>query len=363
MKKILCFIDELGSGGAERQLVGLATMLKNKGYQVDVFCYHPIYFFASFLDDHNVNLIKVPHKPRSWFDKLFWSFKTIKRGRYDFIISYSPGSSFALLLYRIFYKRGKILVSDRNMTPTITLKQRIKFNLYRLADYIVPNSYTQTEILRSAFPFMSNKLYTITNFVNIKYFNINKIKSDYAKNGVLKVLVVARHAIDKNSTNFIKAIQILKQRGVAINVSWYGNFENKYGKDDIEYTKELEVDDCLKFYPPCNNILECYKETDVFCLPSIREGFSNVIGEALSCGLPIVCGNISDNMRMVDDGINGFLFNPNSPESIANAIQRISTLSVEQRTVMKSTNRAKAITMLSEDSFINKYITIIESIR
>lgn len=34
MKRILLFIDSLGAGGAQRQLVGLAVMLKKKGYEV-----------------------------------------------------------------------------------------------------------------------------------------------------------------------------------------------------------------------------------------------------------------------------------------------------------------------------------------
>ena len=46
MKKILCFIDELGSGGAERQLTSLAVLLRKNNYDVDVYCYHQNYFYA-----------------------------------------------------------------------------------------------------------------------------------------------------------------------------------------------------------------------------------------------------------------------------------------------------------------------------
>ena len=45
MKRILLFIDSLGAGGAQRQLVGLAVMLKRRGYAVKVVTYydHPFY--------------------------------------------------------------------------------------------------------------------------------------------------------------------------------------------------------------------------------------------------------------------------------------------------------------------------------
>ena len=48
--KILCVIDSLGSGGAQRQLVQLAIGLKNKGVDVSFLMYHNIHFFKSELD-------------------------------------------------------------------------------------------------------------------------------------------------------------------------------------------------------------------------------------------------------------------------------------------------------------------------
>ena len=46
--KVLCLIDGLGSGGAQRQLVGLASLLKKEGYDVLVVYYHGDHFFVPF---------------------------------------------------------------------------------------------------------------------------------------------------------------------------------------------------------------------------------------------------------------------------------------------------------------------------
>ena len=48
MMKILCVIDSLGSGGAQRQIVNLACGLKKKGHDVDVFVYFPEFSFFRF---------------------------------------------------------------------------------------------------------------------------------------------------------------------------------------------------------------------------------------------------------------------------------------------------------------------------
>ena len=47
MKKILCFIDSLGAGGAQRQIVGLAVLLKHKGYNVKMVTYYDIPFYIA----------------------------------------------------------------------------------------------------------------------------------------------------------------------------------------------------------------------------------------------------------------------------------------------------------------------------
>lgn len=50
MSKILLFSASLGAGGAQRQLVGLASILHERGYQVKVCYYHSIDYFKDFLD-------------------------------------------------------------------------------------------------------------------------------------------------------------------------------------------------------------------------------------------------------------------------------------------------------------------------
>ncbi len=360
MKKILCFIDELGSGGAERQLVGLASMLKNKGYKVDVYCYHPIYFYEPLLKENKVNLIKEQKPPRNEIQKLLRSFRVMKKGKYDFIISYSPGSSLAALICKPFLRKTKLLVSDRNMTPVLSKKLKLKFNLYRLADYIVPNSHTQTEILAKFYPFMKPKLHTITNFVDLKKFQPS-LPLFRRCNGELKIIVVARHAEDKNISKFIEAVVLAKAKGLKFSVNWYGNYNNKIGKRNLELIKEYSVDDIIHFHPPHNNIKEIYEQADVLCLPSVREGFSNVIGEAMCMGLPVICGRISDNVRMVEDGVNGYLFDPTNPNDIASSIEKMIYMDNLLLTTFGENSLKKAHELLSERIFIEKYIKIIES--
>lgn len=56
MKRILCFIDSLGAGGAQRQLVNLAIGLKKRGYIVHFLVYHVDNFYLPILQENCIGI-------------------------------------------------------------------------------------------------------------------------------------------------------------------------------------------------------------------------------------------------------------------------------------------------------------------
>jgi len=60
---------------------------------------------------------------------------------------------------------------------------------------------------------------------------------------------------------------------------------------------------------------------DLFVLPSINEGISNTILEAMATGLPVIATNVGGNPELVVDGVTGCLAPPQDPAALAAAIQ------------------------------------------
>jgi sugar transferase (PEP-CTERM/EpsH1 system associated) len=62
------------------------------------------------------------------------------------------------------------------------------------------------------------------------------------------------------------------------------------------------------------------RRLDCFVLPSVAEGISNTILEAMATGLPIVATRVGGNPELLEDGLTGSLVPPSDPESLAKAM-------------------------------------------
>ena len=72
-----------------------------------------------------------------------------------------------------------------------------------------------------------------------------------------------------------------------------------------------------------SDIKELMAASDIFLLPSKREGLSRSLMEAMVCGLPCVVSRIRGNVDLIKDGEGGLLVSPNDAKQWANAIARI----------------------------------------
>ena len=69
-----------------------------------------------------------------------------------------------------------------------------------------------------------------------------------------------------------------------------------------------------------SDIDDLYKMSDIYALPSVREGLNVSVMEAMACGLPCVLGRIRGNVDLIDDGKGGAFFTPQNVDECKNAI-------------------------------------------
>lgn len=354
--KILLFTDSLTQGGAQRQMVSLACLLRKHGYDVQLLTYHDIPFYAHYLEECGVPYSVIPGAKHPLL-RIFRVRNTLKRLRPDVVVSYLDVPNIVSCLARLTGVRTRLIVSERNTTQRLSRMERIKFFLYRYADHVVPNSVSQTRFIAQHYPKLMPKVMTIRNFVDLSVFMPSSQKP--ISSSILRVIGVGRTESQKNIGRLIEAVAIVRDKGCNIEVDWYGRRTG-----DIccylQRLKELELESVFCFHEPTNDIVSRYHEADLFCLPSIYEGYPNVLCEAMACGLPVICSYVCDNPDIMADGQNGFLFNPADTQQMAEVLMRFCHLSPSQRKMMGQKSRLLAERKFGEDRFIKQYISLIE---
>lgn len=357
MKKIVLFTDSLGAGGAQRQLSGLAVMLNQLNYDVVVLTYYSSDFYKSYLDEHGVRNIIVGDNCGA-FKRIKAVRKFLRSENPQWVIAYQETPSLIASFINATGLKFNLIVSERNTTQHVSIKDRLRFYLYHYATAIVPNSYSQEFFMSSRYRWMARKLRTITNFVDLDVFSYNA----HVRNQVPLIVVAATIWPPKNTLGFIDALKILSDRGLVYKVLWYGYSD---ANEDYFNQAKLKIETYglsqnIELLPKTKNIKAAYIEADYFCLPSFYEGVPNAIAEAMSTGRPILCSNVCDNPRYVNSS-NGFLFDPLSPKDIADKIEKALSVSETEYAEMCCKSRELAENFFSKTKFIEQYIEILSN--
>lgn len=359
MKRILLITEGLGSGGAERQICGLAAMLTKAGYPCRLITYSDKHFYEPYIRQKGVDYQYLPELLNK-NTRVFKVAKYVRQYKPDVVISFLPSVNKTMCLAKFFFN-AKLVVSERNNNTCITRGDMIQFNLYRMADAIVPNSNSQGKFISNNFPFLSKKVHPIINFVDVNRFTPSVTP---VRNENLRVVTVARYAHQKNVLTYLKAVRMVKDMGLNLHFDWYGDkkcYATYYAEIEKEY-QQLDIADYMTLHNPNQKIEEEYRKADIFCLPSLFEGYPNVVAEAMSCELPILCSNVYENPYIVEEGVNGFLFDPNNVEEIANAIKKMAELTPEERHDMGMRNRQLCLQRNTEEAFLKSYVELIDSL-
>ena len=364
--KITCFIDNLNAGGAQRQICNLAYLLKQKNHEVTILTYQPSKFFLNDLKKKKIKNINIKNKIN--FIKLMKILKFFRNSKNEIVLAYLRMPSLIALISRIFGKKWKLIVSERNNYINENFfKNFFRRIMYLFSDHIIVNSNTGYKSIKKNIPWIKD-ISVIYNYVDLDYF---KPIQTISKRDKLKIdlIGVGKYSDQKNIINLVKALKIIKEElpYMNLNIQWFGdNFSydntNTYLNKVRTLINKYNLNETFFLNPATNKILDHYQISSALILPSIYEGFPNVVCEALACGLPVLISDVCDNHLFVDRN-NGYLFDPNDPTDIANKIISFIKLESNKKNEMSINSRKKAEYLFDKKNFINSHLKIINSIK
>jgi len=360
--KYLCVIDNLSTGGAQRQLVNLAVGMKKRGSAVEVFCYSPGDLLAQPLYEMGIPIYWQIKRSRFSLDIITALQRIIKKGQFDLIISFLSTPNFYTILSGKFLGKRKIpiVVSERfcDLPNKITVLDRLPRFLYPLADHIVFNSHHQRLNFENKYSWLKGHITTIYNGYDLQIFAPASSRSNDQS---LKILTIASVSRYKNGLCLVEALNILRQQyDLMPVVTWIG--QKVMVGDRLAYLREMEekihayhLEAQWHWLDQRTDIVTQLQQHDVLVHPSYGEGLPNVVCEALACGRPVIVSNTLDHPRLVQDGHSGYLFNWKDPGDLAEKIKIFSDLPTEKRLKMGENGRKYAEQNLSLDRYVDEY--------
>jgi sugar transferase (PEP-CTERM/EpsH1 system associated) len=110
-----------------------------------------------------------------------------------------------------------------------------------------------------------------------------------------------------------------------------------------------------------DDVPELMVDFDLFVLPSLAEGISNTILEAMACGLPVVATRVGGNAELVADGRTGMLVPSDDAAAMARVL-RDYAMDPTRATVEGRAARGRAVSHFSIDAMVSKYAELYDSL-
>jgi len=141
----------------------------------------------------------------------------------------------------------------------------------------------------------------------------------HQKDDVLRLLFVGRLNKNKNPEVLLRTCEILKERDIPVELTFVGGMEEK------KYETVLSACDFVKVYPKCGKeeLLQHYRNADVFVMLSHKETFGLVYAEAMSQGLPVIYSRGQGFDGQFAEGVVGYACDSSDPKEAADLIERI----------------------------------------
>jgi GalNAc-alpha-(1->4)-GalNAc-alpha-(1->3)-diNAcBac-PP-undecaprenol alpha-1,4-N-acetyl-D-galactosaminyltransferase len=306
MGRIVIAVHSLQVGGMERVTSELANSFINKGNnEVHIILYginRDIFYIL------NSNIII--HRPSFPFNNnnrtastiktIFFLRKKINELHPDTVLSFGEYWNNLVLLATLGMKIP-IFVADRS-TPLKNLgkvQNSLRKYLYPKAEGLIVQTFKANVMYKRKFKNLQIK--TIGNPIS----QID-IQNDLVKENI--ILSVGRLIETKHHDNLIHIFSKLKASDWKM-VIVGGNAKKQ--KNDIKLLhliKDLDLEDQVILAGNQKDVLSYYLKSKIFAFTSSSEGFPNVIGEAMSAGLPVIAYDcMAGPSEMITDGQDGFI--------------------------------------------------------
>jgi glycosyltransferase involved in cell wall biosynthesis len=321
---ILLVVDSLAgvSGGGERMVFKLASLLPQYGFRVSILCFAaptegvgftsppcPIYVLR-LKRTYDLRAIGAALRLRHF----------LKEQQIQIVQTFFESSDLWAGFVTKTMSNAKLIWSRRDMGILRAGKHKIAYRLMaRFPDAVFAVSESVRQYCITVDRIDPALVQTIHNALDLADWRTDALSAKRSGGGVVTSVGNIRRV--KGHDVLIRAAALVVREFPDARFSIAGKvLEESYFLDLQTLIQDLNLSNHFYFAGSITDLREHLAGADIFVLPSRSEGFSNAIVEAMAASLPIVATNVGGNAEAVQNGINGFIVPSEDPQALADAI-------------------------------------------
>jgi glycosyltransferase involved in cell wall biosynthesis len=360
---LLFLSRSLERGGAERQLIMLATGLTRRGHTVSVAVFYGGGALESELAMAGVRCIHL-NKHGRWdvLPFLFRLGRLLRAERPSLLLSYLSVPNILATLFKPLIPETRLIWGVRasrmdwsRYDKLSHLSWWLECRLSRFADLIIANSRAgQADAIASGFP--ADRINVVVNGIDTQRFRPEPVMRDQvrAEWGVLSheilVGIAARLDPAKDHGTFLRAAAQIAQSRPDVRFVCIGDGARSCRSELMKLAESLGLSTRLIWAGARDDMTAVYSAMDIAASSSCSEGFSNVIAEAMACERPCVVTDVGDSAWIVVKP--GQVVPASNPTALAEALLRLIDLPEDDRATLGRAARARVETEFSVEALL-----------
>ncbi len=364
-KIVIChIIFKLDYGGLENGLVNIINNLNSKDFHHSIISLTSVTSFQNRINCKEYEIIEINKKEGKDIRAFFRVYKAIRKINPDIVHTRNISAIDMLLPAKIAGVKN-LIHSEHGLNLQEIHGKYLRYNLMRrMSNFIVKKFVVVSEDLFNwlniELKIPKNKITLIYNGVDTNLFNHVRNQNIYSKyfgqNDLMIIGTIGRLEKVKNQTFLANAfVKLLKEYPqykdmIRLVIVGNGNLKSEI-KSILKNSGMLHLAWLSEFR---DDVINFYQGFSIFVLPSIREGISNTILEAMACGLPVIACKVGGNPELVKENRTGYLIEVNNIDSLVNALLKYIQNNEIADTHGKN-GRAFVVQNFSLDKMISKY--------
>lgn len=259
--------------------------------------------------------------------------EVFRKEKFDIIHSHNPPAALSGVCLSKLYNKPHLITlhgpwAGVRLNPIVRgIGRLIEGSVVHLADLITCVSQSLKDEVLSTYRVNREKVVYIPNVIDINLFKPLSKNEARKKIGIKTddkiILFTGRFVREKGLPYLLEAARdILNKYN---NVSFLllgGGFDEEIVRSWVEKNPNIRKKILLLPYMEYEKLRYVYFSSDIFVLPSLAEGLSMSILEAMACGLPVIATRVGGNPELVGEEA-GILIKPKDAREIASSIKRL----------------------------------------